>query len=801
MPSPRYYYEKNNTEGKYPTAFRFDDTEIKKDNEAVATDLVDCYDTDIPTSINDKATLNYNSTTTLWEPGESSGGSGACKRIGDDLYVGENEQFKSLAECFYWLNVNCIFIPEEQTVTIHVTDNPYTPKGTERLQFPYGHRVHIDFGGGVLNAGRTIKTKKSPQKQVLKLKWEFMRYWRNAPLLYDKANNYLYLVFGEYIRYGNSNASAAIYKIDLNTLEYDTLLYAPGDVSRYKHGAVLYNGSIFVFGGEKGYQKYSINKIEEWNGSAWYSHNLVIDHNVILKDFSYNFMESTGEIYIVGIDKLYIINLNTMTISENTYNSTTIPEYRRYAFSHIYNGYLYYGSGYYKNDIWRLKLDDLTWENITENGATYLSNSSVFISEGKLAICGEYNIVLLDPVSLELETIDYNIPFNEGIKMRDNDEMIYLLFRDDQIINVKTTTTISENIHNNIEISGASVVGKIKNISEIQQDIIGASDVKYYYNDELIYTNKLFSPHGIDNPAYFSHPDGRLFIYGGDKLIIDDTIIEVPPLQRRYGASMWVHGDEVFIYGGRYTNGYPLTLLKYNMVTDTWSNTAQPTGSRINASVCYDQNRVIIAGGKDVNGQYAKKTWIYWFNNNSWEEGWSEVPYNSERPALFHAGSSLYMWGGSDTESELYQCQLNTVYDWKVVKKNTRSDVFRKEFGYIFDDNSNNLYIIGGTDENDKFQTDILKYGVYTEWDYDFKYECFDEVENQQGGMKDHRYPVLDKKQGHIVMVDKNSSAVFNHDKKYYRDGVFYDNLNYEDDGSKEYAAIHVKNNSKTWLE
>ncbi len=42
-----FRYNNDNTEGAYPTSIDFIDTEIKKNDKIVATDLVDLYDTDI----------------------------------------------------------------------------------------------------------------------------------------------------------------------------------------------------------------------------------------------------------------------------------------------------------------------------------------------------------------------------------------------------------------------------------------------------------------------------------------------------------------------------------------------------------------------------------------------------------------------------------------------------------------------------------------------------------------------------------------------------------------------------------
>ena len=73
---PKFEYNPNNTEGKYPTSIDFIDTEIKKGDKIVATDLVDLYDT-YPESQtpNQGDALVYDATDGIWKPGEGAGSS------------------------------------------------------------------------------------------------------------------------------------------------------------------------------------------------------------------------------------------------------------------------------------------------------------------------------------------------------------------------------------------------------------------------------------------------------------------------------------------------------------------------------------------------------------------------------------------------------------------------------------------------------------------------------------------------------------------------------------------------------
>lgn len=84
---PRYHFEENQSEGSHATAFRFDNTEIKKGQYIVATHLRDLYDVDvktIPPEHDD--VLKYDSAIEKWVPGQVASGSG-CILLSGELFL------------------------------------------------------------------------------------------------------------------------------------------------------------------------------------------------------------------------------------------------------------------------------------------------------------------------------------------------------------------------------------------------------------------------------------------------------------------------------------------------------------------------------------------------------------------------------------------------------------------------------------------------------------------------------------------------------------------------------------------
>lgn len=146
-------FNKENTKGKYDSAFEFIDAEIKKDNEIVATDIPDLYDVDVTYPVTDGNVLKYNSSTQLWEDG--IGGEGACNLISGYLYISSSgtangtgtidDPFDTFNTAFKYLNENCKVISEDEYLNLITNDQITTLYEPVLMNHPYGHRINIIF--------------------------------------------------------------------------------------------------------------------------------------------------------------------------------------------------------------------------------------------------------------------------------------------------------------------------------------------------------------------------------------------------------------------------------------------------------------------------------------------------------------------------------------------------------------------------------------------------------------------------------------------------------------------------------
>ena len=147
-------FNTDNTQGHYPTSFDVDNTELKKNEKIVATDLTDLYDVQI-TSPTDGQVLLYEQSIEKWVNGSPPDGGGSCNYLTSDLNLyseGGNIPtgtpseyiFDDLDAALSYLRDNCIVIPNDVTVYINMdgysfvySDNPIS------LNHPYGERIKI----------------------------------------------------------------------------------------------------------------------------------------------------------------------------------------------------------------------------------------------------------------------------------------------------------------------------------------------------------------------------------------------------------------------------------------------------------------------------------------------------------------------------------------------------------------------------------------------------------------------------------------------------------------------------------
>lgn len=154
-----FKYDPNNTEGSYPTAMVVENAELKKGDKIVATDIVDLYDTNINSPVDDQALVYSNDEWINGNivvggdecnlfPGYTSDGytnsvfidanTSSIERIGSYL-----DPFISLEEVFIWLRNSCAVISDDIPITIEILSDLTITEITS-LNHPYGYNIIIN---------------------------------------------------------------------------------------------------------------------------------------------------------------------------------------------------------------------------------------------------------------------------------------------------------------------------------------------------------------------------------------------------------------------------------------------------------------------------------------------------------------------------------------------------------------------------------------------------------------------------------------------------------------------------------
>jgi alpha-tubulin suppressor-like RCC1 family protein len=148
-----FKYNPNNTEGKYPTALEVRDTELKKDDKAVATDLVDLYDVEI-TNPQEGNALYYDEPSQLWKNGEGAG-SGSCSQAMGYIYIVDypnnppgngsfNDPFTSIDYAFDYLR-KCRYPIYGTAIATKYSDQRFILTKNISLNYYYGEFVYLKY--------------------------------------------------------------------------------------------------------------------------------------------------------------------------------------------------------------------------------------------------------------------------------------------------------------------------------------------------------------------------------------------------------------------------------------------------------------------------------------------------------------------------------------------------------------------------------------------------------------------------------------------------------------------------------
>ena len=290
----------------------------------------------------------------------------------------------------------------------------------------------------------------------------------------------------------------------------------PGPLCR--HTAVVYNSSIFIYGGNDGFNENSFLYTFNLNDSLWNkyssglpgvdSHTAVVFENKMIIFGGYQGGTLTNEVYLMNFDTFLWTSLS---LSDK-------PRPRAYHQSVLYNKFMFiYGGSTdscdYLEDMWKLSLETYKWEEITVKG-----DSPGTVSGHTCCVYGDLMLVF------------------GGIKdmLKETNEMYSFDFLNDYWVLIQTETDIDDPVTAG-EI-GEKTKTKIKNKKTHEQDLMKSlsitqskgSSKKTPRNEEIL--KKIYDgppapalgrirgrvPHSRDGHSANLYKD-YMIIFGGDR--------------------------------------------------------------------------------------------------------------------------------------------------------------------------------------------------------------------------------------------------------------------------------------------
>lgn len=738
---PEYKYEENNAEGKYPTAIRFNDTEIKKDDEAVATDLIDCYDTQISYPIEDSSSLTYDPELALWVPGEGAG-KGACNILKDDeqlgfpvLYVNSDVEMDSkqngsskypflyLRDAFIYLRERCIIVPEEGEDLHIIVKGKYYNTGQEvdNINYAYGHKVVIEFEGADDGIISTNVINKFTQFVDYKEKYatEDIRGLsenRDCYIERGKASTYdsLFVTGGYYYADGGQYLdNNIIYEIKLNRYDNNWTAEPSEDNlwdGRKKHGAILSGNKriLFLFGGvyasddetapSMGIVKY-YNLLDYTIGDNPESYPEGWDAD----SFNRNLFAATmhnDEIYVYGgFSKSSGSKLNTMFVFSEFTGWREIPtddntlDMTR-GFLHSVNGVLYSIGGDYRSDISMFDEVNLVWvhlHDIIDYPLSANSGCRSFHTDTHIfLVWSRDNTVIYDTTNNTFEYIYSDGDYVLSSTSTGGDLGVTATFHSYNRVNiVYPILNINDKdiVKNNISLSKSHSIKSIENSYKevaVQEITLISESIHYnthdYYDSELCYC-KMSSDYHVGGHTVTS-----------------------------------IYNYEVII-GGRTWVGYQFVNEIVVLNNETYEKTYYPFTDEefIRAKHCAIKANGYIWEffGEKPNNDRPTTVGRYDVTDNSWESyepiitGSISGRVNS---SVMYTDNNFYIFGGkiSYTKTDEIIVFNEDSKEMSIVGKlpfpTSHSCIF-------FDDDTNRVYIFGGNDQ--------VEHNLYSAYIYD----------------------------------------------------------------------------------
>jgi len=338
-------YNNDNTEGHHETSYDFRDTELRKDDKIVATDLVDLYDVEL-TNLTGGEVLVYNDSKQKWINGEAGA---ECNVIDvDTTFTVGNDQytdFDTLEECFKWLRYNCIVIKDGAIVYIDIKYDIYIYSYNDiSLNHPYGDKIVItnstNYDGQVYI--KALVTYNSTTKEI-------SNYYN--PLILSNNNN---------INIDEMRLVVETLGQSVTTHWYDGAIQPTSRRARFRSTSVYIDGKVYVFGGA-----YLVGYSTRFLNDLW-SYDPITKEWVFLKSYFENAKAQSvssvlnGNMYIFGgwndeEDFTNILKYNPIT-NQMSFVGDNCPNSNMGNNCTTINGkiYFYNRQGLYSyNGIWR----------------------------------------------------------------------------------------------------------------------------------------------------------------------------------------------------------------------------------------------------------------------------------------------------------------------------------------------------------------------------------------------------------------------------------------------------------------
>lgn len=465
-------------------------------------------------------------------------------------------------------------------------------------------------------------------------------------------NNSIFIYGG----YNGSTNFSDLWKYDILTDLWSPLGNGPSTL--FFHSSVIHNSSIYIFGG---FSSGPINVLRRYDiitntwsqlasgASARYSHSSVI-HN----DSMYVF----GGFTTTVVNDLWRYNILT-----NTWSQLAIgPSARRGHSAIIHNGSMYVYGGYsstnYLNDLWRYDILTNTWSQLA-SGPTARTDHSAVVHNGSMYIFGGHNGEHFNDLwRYDILTNNWSQLESGATARRDhsaivNNDFMYIFSGQGASVNYNdlwkySFSTINELISKphlsttNSRLSTSANGDLLVSTRDDVVEVLNTSDL----STASSYPNAGVIKADISEDGEVGLASGyQISAYSGDiekPYGIVGKFLPLPVLQHsRVGHRTIYYNDRIFLFGGRIGVG-GFTCTAYNLLTNNWEAKADMPQRIWYHSGCLGEDGIYYIVG---SGEVGDNFYSYNLNTNTWTVR-TNYPEKVSNCSSFYFNGRLYVFGG-----------------------------------------------------------------------------------------------------------------------------------------------------------